>query len=128
MAFPLFPFVYAGAARAAAPRTLLPVDPGGEDWEGLAQFVRLAQKELGPKRALAEQRLELGVLRGEDAIIVVHPDGPLEAEELSAFMAAGGRVVLLHAYGPWSGPFARFPIRPPPLSPHPLHFLPHNPP
>src|SRR5258708_25754443 len=91
MAFPLFPFVYAGAARAAAPRTLLPVDPGGEDWEGLAQFVRLAQKELGPKRALAEQRLELGVLRGEDAIIVVHPDGPLEAEELSAFMAAGGR-------------------------------------
>jgi len=127
MAFPLFPFVYAGAARAAAPRTLLPLDPGGEDWEGLAQFVRLAQKELGPKRALAEQRLELGVLRGEDAIIVVHPDGPLEAEELSAFMAAGGRVVLLDDYGTGSGLLARFGIRRVPLSRHPVQMLRDNP-
>src|SRR5260370_8958864 len=89
MAFPLFPFVYAGAARAAAPRTLLPLDPGGEDWEGLAQFVRLAPKELGPKRALAEQRLELGGRRGEDAIIPVHPEGPLGAGELSRFLPLG---------------------------------------
>jgi hypothetical protein len=130
-AFPLFPaLVCGGAARAAAPPTLLPVaplDPGGEDWEGLAQFVRLAQKELGTKRALAEPRLELGGLTGEDAIVLVHPDGPIEPEELSAFMAAGGRVVLLDDYGTGSGLLAHFGIRRVPLPRRPAQMLRNNP-
>ena len=115
------------APARAAPHVFAPLDPDGEDWEGLTQFVRIAQKELGPKRALVERKLELGGLSGADALILVHPEGSLEAQELAAFMAAGGRVVLLDDYGTGSAFLAHFGIRRIPLPRHPTQMLRNNP-
>ena len=121
LAAALTALLIAGAAGAA------PLDPGGEDWEGLAQFVRIAQKELGAKRVVVAPRLELERLTAADALIIVHPEGSLEGEELAAFMSAGGRVVLLDDYGTGGAFLARFGIRRVPLPHRPSQMLRDNP-
>jgi Domain of unknown function (DUF4350) len=128
----------AGAAQAQAPLLSLPLDrpaqpldrpldPEAEGWEGLAQFVRIAQKELGPKRVRVEQWVELGRLTGADALIIVHPESALAAEQLAAFMMAGGRVVLLDDYGTGRDVLAHFGIRRVPLPQRPTQMLRNNP-
>jgi hypothetical protein len=113
-----------GAAQS--PHTA-PLDPQGEDWEGLAQLVRMATSELGPARVVATQRLALGTLSREDALLIVHPTRPLEVDELAAFMRAGGRVALFDDYGTGDALAAHFGIRRVPLPEHPLEMLRDNP-
>src|ERR1022692_628133 len=75
-----------------------PLAPGSEDWEGLSQFVRMAQGELGPQRVVVTATLDLGDLRRSDALVIVHPEGALDPEELAIFMRSGGRVIVLDDY------------------------------
>jgi len=103
-----------------------PLEPQGEDWEGLSQFVRLAGSEIGPARVVVRNRLELEDLKPTDAIVLVHPERDIAAEELSVFMRAGGRVVLLDDYGTGDRLLAHFRIRRVPLPAHPAEMLRHN--
>jgi hypothetical protein len=104
-----------------------PFDPRGEDWEGLSQLVRIAQADLGPQRVELVSRLDMGRLKREDGVILVHPERALDADELSAFMRAGGRLVLLDDYGTGDGLLARFGIRRVPLPARPAEMLRGNP-
>ncbi|HEY3815663.1 MAG TPA: DUF4350 domain-containing protein [Polyangiaceae bacterium] len=112
------------SARSAAAS---PFDPRGEDWEGLSQFVRLAQAELGPQRVVVTSTLNLHDLGREDGVILVHPERFVDSDELSAFMRAGGRLVLLDDYGAGDGLLARFNIRRVPLPARPAEMLRGNP-
>lgn len=114
--------VGAGSAWAA------PFDPKGPDWEGLSQFVGIAQAELGAQRVVANgARLDLSQLHKEDALFLFHPAGPLDVDELSLFMRAGGRIVLLDDYGTGDELLARFGIRRVPLPSRPAEMLRDNP-
>ncbi len=111
-----------------------PLDLKGQDWEGLSQLVGLAQAELGATRVVTVSgthgegaKLDLSQLHKEDALFIVHPVAPLDVDELSTFMRAGGRVVLLDDYGSGEELLARFGIRRVPLPAKPAQMLRDNP-
>ena len=111
----------------ARPAQASPFDPRGDDWEGLSQLVRMAQAELGPQHVILASRLDLRELKREDGVLIVHPERPLDVDELSAFMRAGGRLVLLDDYGEGEGLLTRFGIRRVPLPGRPAEMLRGNP-
>jgi hypothetical protein len=116
--------VMVATARSAAAS---PFDLRGEDWEGLSDFVRMAQTELGPHRVVVTSALDMRALSREDGVVLVHPDHFVDADELTAFMRAGGRLVLLDDYGAGDGVLARFGIRRVPLPGRPVDMLRNNP-
>ncbi len=111
----------AGTARAS------PLDLTGQDWEGLSQLVGIAQAELGAGRVAALTHLDLSLLHKEDALFIVHPTTALDVDELTTFMRAGGRVVILDDYGTGDELLARFGIRRVPLPSRPAEMLRDNP-
>jgi len=115
------------ATLTARPSAASPFDPRGDDWEGLSQFVRMAEAELGPQRVIVTSTLNLHDLGREDGVILVHPEHFVDSDELSAFMRAGGRLVLLDDYGEGDGLLARFGIRRVPLPSRPAEMLRGNP-
>jgi hypothetical protein len=112
---------------AAATARATPFDPQGQDWEGLAQLVHIAQSELGTQRVAVTSTLPLRDLKREDGILLVHPQRAMDVDELSAFMRAGGRVVLLDDYGSGDDLLTRFGIRRVPLPERPAQMLRGNP-
>lgn len=104
-----------------------PLDPKGQDWEGYAQLVQMARDELGANRVLTPGTLDYHELDRTDGIVIVHPENALDVDELSAFMRAGGRIVLLDDYGTGDALLARFGIRRVPLPQRPLAMLRGNP-
>jgi hypothetical protein len=111
----------------ARPCRAAPLDPKGQDWEGLSQLVALAQAELGTGRVVTPTHLDLSLLQKEDALFLVHPTAPLDVDELSTFMRAGGRIVILDDYGTGDDLLARFGIRRVPLPSRPAEMLRDNP-
>jgi hypothetical protein len=128
-----FPRIFAcasvllAAALFAARARATPFDPRGEDWEGLSELVRIAQAELEPQRVVTTSTLDLGTLQRSDALLIVHPEHPLDAEELAAFMHAGGRVILLDDFGAGDSLLAHFGIKRVPMPQHPAEMLRNNP-
>ncbi|HLK40653.1 MAG TPA: DUF4350 domain-containing protein, partial [Polyangiaceae bacterium] len=112
-----------GATRASAS----PLDPNGTDWEGLSELVAIAQGELGKDRVVATAKLDFGTLDRADALVLVHPERRIEADELSSFMRQGGRVILLDDYGSGDGLLAYFGIQRVPLPGRPALMLRDNP-
>jgi hypothetical protein len=104
-----------------------PFDPSGEDWEGLSQLVRMARANLGPERVVVTTTLDLRELKREDALLLVHPERNLDPDELTAFLRAGGRIVLLDDYGTGDELLARFGIRRVPMPARPAEMLRGNP-
>jgi hypothetical protein len=100
-----------------------PFDPVGQDWEGLSQLIHLAQSELGASRVVLPPALPLGELKREDGVFLVHPERALDLDEVTAFMRAGGRIVLLDDYGTGTGLLTRFGIRRVSLPVHPTEAL-----
>jgi hypothetical protein len=109
--------VMPGRAMAA------PFDPEGQDWEGLSQLVQTARSELGTQRVALSPTLPLGELAREDGILLIHPERSLDVDELSAFMRAGGRVLLLDDYGTGDDLLRRFGIRRTALPARPAQML-----
>jgi hypothetical protein len=120
----LFALALSGAPR---PAEAAPFELSGEDWEGLSQFLRTAEVELGSSRVVATSTLDLHRLEPADGVVLVHPTRALDVEELSAFMRAGGRVVLLDDYGTGDELLAKFDARRRPLPGHPARTLRGNP-
>jgi hypothetical protein len=104
-----------------------PFDLEGQDWEGLSQFVRMAQSDLGTARVALGSTLPLGELKREDGVVMVHPERALDVDELAAFMRAGGRLILLDDYGTGDDLLTRFGIRRVPLPVRPAEMLRDNP-
>ncbi len=76
-----------------------PLELQGHDWEGCSDLVELARAELGAEHVYVVDTLSLGELTPSDALLMIHPERNLDAEELSRFMRAGGRVILLDDFG-----------------------------
>jgi hypothetical protein len=76
-----------------------PFDLAGQDWEGCSELVRLARAEVGPGRVVATTQLDFHELKPEDGVLLLYPEHSLDVDELSGFMRAGGRVVMLDDYG-----------------------------
>ncbi len=87
----------------------------------------MAERELGPERVVLTDALDFGSLKREDGVLLVHPERVLDVDELSSFMRAGGRVVLLDDYGTGDDLLVRYGIRRVPLPARPLERLRGNP-
>lgn len=89
------------------------------DWNGLSEFVRLAERRLGTDRVILRAELDYSVLTVDDALLVVHPLEELDIGALSPFLVSGGRLGIVDDFGT-SGPLlTSFRIQriPPPLEP-----------
>jgi hypothetical protein len=96
--------VFAKTGRAA------PFDTAGRDWEGCSDFVQLAREKLGKALRIVD-RVDFRDLRPDDSLILIHPERRLDDYGLSAFMAAGGRVILLDDYGTGDALLQRYAIQ-----------------
>lgn len=76
-----------------------PFDLSGTDWEGCAELVRLAKGELGTGRVIATGQIDFHELKPDDGLLLLYPEKSLDVDELSKFMRAGGRVVMLDDFG-----------------------------
>jgi hypothetical protein len=76
-----------------------PFDLAGSDWEGCAELVRLARAELGSARVVATSQIDFHELKPDDGLLLLYPEKSLDVDELSKFMRAGGRVVMLDDFG-----------------------------
>ena len=76
-----------------------PFDLAGGDWEGCAELVRLARSELGATRVVATSQIDFHELKPDDGLLLLYPEKGLDVDELSKFMRAGGRVVMLDDFG-----------------------------
>lgn len=104
-----------------------PFDPAGEDWEGCAELIRLAEAELGRTRVIASAALDYGRLTPDDGVMILHPERVLDSEELAKFMRAGGRVVLFDDFGRGDAVLRHFGMSRVPAPRRPAEFLRNNP-
>jgi hypothetical protein len=119
--------VAAGIGLSGARADAAPFEPRGEDWEGLAQLVRTAERELGKAHVAVTSSLPLQHLRREDGVLVIHPERVLDTDELTAFMRAGGRLILFDDYGTGDELLEHFGVRRVPLPAQPSQMLRGNP-
>ncbi|AKU99456.1 hypothetical protein AKJ09_06120 [Labilithrix luteola] len=125
--FVLGALILAGILTILRPAWAVPFDLSGSDWEGCSELVRLARGELGAARVMAVTRLDFSELRPEDGLLLLYPEGGLDVDELSRFMGAGGRVILLDDFGRGDTLLAHFKMERVPTPSHPLESLRHNP-
>lgn len=88
-----------------------PFDVIGSDWEGCADFVRLARDDLGDARVRAQDHIDLGALRPIDTVVMIHPERSLDVGSFARFMREGGRVLLLDDYGTGEALLEHFSLR-----------------
>ncbi|MCS6898211.1 MAG: DUF4350 domain-containing protein [Myxococcales bacterium] len=99
-------------------------DPG---WEGVKGLVDLARQELGEARVVAANRIDWTSLTPADGLLILHPEGTLDSEELAAFLRAGGRGAIVDDFGVGDQVLARYQIRRVPAPRKPLFALRGNP-
>lgn len=104
-----------------------PFDLAGSDWEGCAELVRLARSELGSTRVVATAQIDFHELEPDDGLLLLYPEKGLDVEELSKFMRAGGRVVLLDDFGRGDSLLRHFGMERVASPRHPAEFLRRNP-
>lgn len=104
-----------------------PFELTGTDWEGGSELVRLAQAELGAARVVATAQIDFSDLKPEDGLLVLYPEQSLDVEELSKFMRAGGRVILLDDFGRGESLLTNFGMKRVPSPRHPAESLRKNP-
>lgn len=83
---------------------------GDSDWEGASELLQLAREQLGAARVAPLARLDYSALTPRDGVLVLHPEATLDGEQISAFLAAGGRIAVLDDYGAGAALLARYRI------------------
>jgi hypothetical protein len=111
----------------AGPAYAGPFDLTGSDWEGCSELVRLARTELGQNRVIATTTIDFSLLKPEDGVLLLYPEKSLDVDELSKFMRAGGRVVLLDDFGRGESLLRHFGMERVPVPRNPAEMLRHNP-
>ena len=104
-----------------------PFDLAGSDWEGCAELVRLARAELGTQRVVATSQIDFHELKPDDGLLLLYPEKSLDVDELSKFMRAGGRVVMLDDFGHGDSLLRHFGMERVASPRHPAEFLRRNP-
>lgn len=104
-----------------------PFDLTGSDWEGAGELVRLARAELGPTRVITTTLIDFGELKPEDGVLLMYPERSLDVDELTKFMRAGGRVILLDDFGRGESLLENFKMKRIPAPRKPAEALRHNP-
>jgi hypothetical protein len=104
-----------------------PFDLAGSDWEGAAELVRLARAELGAPRVIATSQIDFSDLKPEDGLLLLYPERSLDIDELTKFMRAGGRVIMLDDFGRGESLLSTFGMKRLPSPRSPAESLRHNP-
>ncbi len=88
-------------------------------WEGCSELLEIARGELGAARVSAVGVLNWDEVQPEDGVLVLHPLIPMDADDTTGFMKAGGRLAILDDYGSGDETLSRFRIErvPPPARP-----------
>lgn len=110
-----------------APVGASPFDLAGSDWEGGAELVRLARAELGAARVVVTHQVDFTALTPDDGLLLLYPERALDVGELSKFMHAGGRVILLDDFGRGESLLTTFGMKRLPSPRHPAESLRNNP-
>jgi hypothetical protein len=113
--------VYPTDARAA------PFDLSGSGWEEAGELVRLARGELGTARVVTTAQIDFTDLKPEDGLLLLYPERSLDVDELSKFMRAGGRVIMLDDFGRGESLLTNFGMARVPIPKHPAESLRKNP-
>jgi hypothetical protein len=119
--------VFAAILLLVARAQAAPFDLAGSDWEGCAELVRLARNELGSARVVATGQIDFHELKPDDGVVLLYPEKNLDVDELSKFMRAGGRVVLLDDFGRGDSLLRHFGMERVASPRHPAEFLRRNP-
>jgi len=119
--------VFAAILLVVARVEASPFDLAGSDWEGCAELVRLARSELGSARVVATGQIDFHELKPDDGVVLLYPEKNLDVDELSKFMRAGGRVVLLDDFGRGDSLLRHFGMERVASPRHPAEFLRRNP-
>jgi len=85
-------------------------DVNDATWEGCSEFLELARAELGTARVQAVGVLDWSRVQPEDGVLVLHPVQPLDPEESTSFMKAGGRLAIVDDFGRGEDTLRRFKI------------------
>jgi hypothetical protein len=101
----------AGLGGAARPAVAAPFELRDASWEGLRSFVELAEAELGASRVTTVSTLDWSTLTPADGLLLLHPERTVDADELAAFLRAGGRVAIVDDYGAGDRILQRYDIR-----------------
>ncbi len=94
-------------------------EPNDREWEGGSELLEIARTELGRDRVELIGTLDFEQLTPNDGVLILHPDGELNAEEFSAFLTAGGRLAVLDDHGKATNLLSRYRVQrvPAPLRP-----------
>lgn len=111
----------------AVPAHAAPFDPNGSDWEGCSRLVDLAREELGVSRVQVLEEVDYERLGASDGLLLLHPEGSYDLDELSTFMKLGGRVAVIDDFGDGDRLLDRFRIVRGPAPADPLQMLRGNP-
>src|SRR5690606_1903228 len=87
----------------------------------------MAREALGDDRVGVVSTRDWEEVEAGDGILVLHPTNPMDQEEATSFMKAGGRMAILDDYGKGDRLLEHFKIRRRTLSTEPLAFLRSNP-
>src|SRR5689334_23042877 len=68
-------------------------------WEGSSEMLLLARERLGASRVKVVAKLDFAGLTPADGVLVLHPEVDLKHDEVSGFLAAGGRLAVLDDFG-----------------------------
>lgn len=104
-----------------------PFDPGGSDWEGCSRLVEIAREELGSSRVLVVDEIDYERLGPSDGLLIIHPEGSYDLDELTTFMKLGGRVAVVDDFGDGASLLQRFRIERGAAPSDPLQMLHGNP-
>ncbi|AKT39824.1 DUF4350 domain-containing protein [Chondromyces crocatus] len=85
-------------------------DVNDNTWEGCSEFLEIARAELGSARVSAVAVLDWSRVQPEDGVLVLHPVQPIDPEESTAFMKAGGRLAIVDDFGRGDDTLKRFKI------------------
>lgn len=104
-----------------------PFDTAGTDWEGCSRLVEIAREELGSSRVVIVDEIDYERLGSSDGLLLIHPEGSYDLDELTTFMKLGGRVAVVDDFGDGRSLLERFRIERGPAPSDPLQMLHGNP-
>ncbi len=102
--------VWAATILASSDARAGAFDGNDTGWEGASELLEIARSELGAPRVQAVAVLNWDEVQPEDGVLAIHPLQPMDAEETTAFMKAGGRLAILDDYGLGDETLKRFHI------------------
>ena len=98
-------------------------DVNDATWEGCLELLEMSREVLGTERVVVLTTLDWEQLDAVDGVLILHPTEPLDADEATAFMKAGGRLAIVDDYGDGESLLAHFDIERRNLPARPIRYL-----